>query len=141
MECNADYASDVTDRQWQIIERLLPKRSKVGRPPIDRREIVNAILYVVRTGCQWRMLPNDFPTWNTVYWNFWRWSRDGTWERIHDDSCGRKFAKRKTKNPHLPPQSLTASRFELLKAERKEALMPRKRSPDANDTLPSTRLV
>lgn len=98
MECNADYASDVTDRQWQIIERLLPKRSKVGRPPIDRREIVNAILYVVRTGRQWRMLPNDFPTWNTVYWNFWRWSRDGTWERIHD-ALREKIRKTEDKKP------------------------------------------
>ena len=84
MECSANYASDVTDRQWQIIEKMLPKPSNVGRPPTDRREIVNAILYVVRTGCQWRMIPKDFPNWNTVYGNFWRWSRDGVWEKIHD---------------------------------------------------------
>lgn len=84
MDCSQHYASDVSDRQWQIIEKMLPKPSKVGRPPTDRREIVNAILYVVRTGCQWRMIPKDFPNWNTVYGNFWRWSRDGVWEQIHD---------------------------------------------------------
>ena len=83
MDCSHHYASDVSDKQWQLIKNQLPKRSKVGRPGNDRREIVNAILYVVRTGCQWRMIPKEFPNWSTVYWNFWRWSRDGTWEKVH----------------------------------------------------------
>ena len=78
------YASDLTNRQWQVIRQLLPKASKRGRKPIDRRCNVNAILYVVRTGCQWRMLPNDFPNWNTVYGVFWRWRNSGVWEKVHD---------------------------------------------------------
>ena len=78
------YASDVTDRQWQLIRQLLPQRKRLGRRPIDRRRIINAILYVVRTGCQWRMLPKDFPKWSTVYGIFWKWRNEGVWQRIND---------------------------------------------------------
>ena len=84
MKCRTQYSSDLTDRQWQLIRRLLPPRSPRGRRPIDRRRIINAILYVVRTGCQWRLIPKDFPNWNTVYGIFWQWRNDGIWQRIHD---------------------------------------------------------
>jgi putative transposase len=79
-----DYPSDVTDMQWQIISKLLPPRKKRGRPPVDRREIINAIFYVNRTGCQWRALPHDFPKWKTVYTVFWRWRKEGLWQKIND---------------------------------------------------------
>lgn len=78
------YDSDVTDGQWRKIRSLLPQRCKTGRPPLNRRLVLNAILYVVRTGCQWRLLPNDFPNWKSVYTVFWRWRRDGVWKRVHD---------------------------------------------------------
>ncbi len=79
------YCTDLTGAQWQIIALMLPKRSRRGRPiTVSRREVINAIFYVVRTGCQWRMLPNDFPNWRTVYTIFWRWRREGLWQRIHD---------------------------------------------------------
>lgn len=84
MKTESKYSSDLTNRQWQLIRQLLPRRSRLGRRPIDRRRIINAILYVVRTGCQWRMLPKDFPNWSTVYGIFWRWRNSGTWQRIHD---------------------------------------------------------
>ena len=84
MKRERHYASDLTDRQWQVIRQLLPNRSRRGRRPICRRWVINAILYVARTGCQWRMLPADFPNWNTVYGIFWKWRNDGIWERIHD---------------------------------------------------------
>ena len=84
MKCRTQYSSDLTNRQWQLIGRLLPPRSRRGRRPIHRRQIISAILYVVRTGCQWRMLPKNFPNWSTVYGIFWRWRNDGTWQRIHD---------------------------------------------------------
>jgi putative transposase len=83
------YPSDLTDGQWQLIRPLLPKRAKRGRPPIDRREIIDAVLYLVRTGCQWRQLPLDFPRWKTVYTVFWRWRKSGLWRRIHDTLRGR----------------------------------------------------
>ena len=77
--------SDLTDAQWAILEPLLPAPKAGGRPArIARREVVNAILYVLRTGCQWRYLPPEFPNWNTVYWYFARWQEDGTWERVND---------------------------------------------------------
>jgi len=84
MKCRTQYPSDLTDRQWQLIRQLLPRRSRRGRRPINRRRIINAILYVVRTGCQWRMLPKEFPNWSTVYGVFWRWRNEGTWQKIHD---------------------------------------------------------
>lgn len=84
METEVKYPSDVTDRQWQLIRGLLPARSRRGRKPIHRRRIINAMLYVVRSGCQWRMLPGSFPNRSTVYGIFWRWRNDGTWQRIHD---------------------------------------------------------
>ena len=78
------YDTDLTDEQWQIIRRLLPRRAKTGRRPLDRRDVINAILYVVRTGCQWRMLPKDFPKWKSVYSVFWRWRQSGSWKQVHD---------------------------------------------------------
>jgi putative transposase len=79
-----NYPSDVTDEQWQIISKLLPPRKKRGRPPVDRREIINAIFYVNRTGCQWRALPHDFPKWKTVYTVFWRWRKEDLWQKINN---------------------------------------------------------
>lgn len=79
------YPSDLTDGQWQIIRRLLPAASRVGSPRlIDRRDVVDAILYVNRNGCIWRCLPHDFPYWKTVYNIFWMWRVEGIIDRIHD---------------------------------------------------------
>lgn len=83
------YPSDLTDGQWQVIRRLLPKHAKRGRKPVCRRSILNAILYVNRTGCQWRSLPHDFPKWKTVYTVFWRWRQARVWQRIHEALCRR----------------------------------------------------
>ncbi len=70
------YPSDLTDAQWAIIEPLLPPPRRGGRPEKHpRRAIVDAILYVVRTGCSWRQLPADFPPWQTVYWYFTAWEQ------------------------------------------------------------------
>ena len=65
----ARYPSDTSDEQWALIEPLLPAANTGGRPEKHpRRAVVDAILYVVRTGCAWRALPADFPPWQTVYW-------------------------------------------------------------------------
>lgn len=79
------YPSDLTDAQWKILEPLVPA-PKPGPQPAKhtRREIINAIFYVNRAGCQWRMLPHDFPKWQLVYSYFRRWKRDGTWQQIND---------------------------------------------------------
>jgi putative transposase len=77
------YASDTRAAEWRQIAPLLPPRRRLGRPPEwGLRVIVNAILYVSWTGCQWRALPRDFPPYSTVQGYFYRWRDDGTWERI-----------------------------------------------------------
>jgi len=92
------YPSDLTDGQWQVLLGLLPQQAKRGRRPICRRLILNAIMYVNRTGCQWRALPHDFPKWKTVYTIFWRWRRDGLWQRINEALC-RQVRKHGGKKP------------------------------------------
>src|SRR5918997_2222297 len=77
------YPSDLTDAQWALIEELLPEPSTDGRrEKHPRREIVNAVLYVVRSGCPWRYLPADLPPWQTVYWYFVRWEDAGVTEQL-----------------------------------------------------------
>ena len=79
------YDSDLTDEQWRLIEPLLPPPATAGRrEKHPRREIVNAIQYVVRTGCAWRLRPREFPPWQTVFWYFKRWRADGSLDRLHD---------------------------------------------------------
>ena len=82
------YPSDLTDRQWTLLEPLLPRAShhrRRGRPrKTELREIVNALFYQTREGCTWRALPHDFPAWKTIYNYFQRWGRDETWQRLLD---------------------------------------------------------
>ena len=78
------YPSDLTNEQWAIIEPLIPIH-KVGRPrEIDTREVLNAIFYLNRSGCQWDMLPHDLPAKSTVYDQFAQWKADGTWQKVLD---------------------------------------------------------
>jgi putative transposase len=80
-----NYPTDLTDEQWQILRGLLPKPSRRGAPQtVCRRAVINAILYVLRSGCGWRLMPHDLPKWKTVYGIFFKWRNDGTWRRIHD---------------------------------------------------------
>ena len=77
------YKSDVSDEQWAVIEPLLKCRGP-GRPmKLELRAVVNAILYVLRTGCQWAYLPHEYPNFNSVYYHFHKWSWDETWEAIN----------------------------------------------------------
>jgi putative transposase len=81
----AGYPSDVTDEQWAILAPLLVKQRKgPGRPmQLELRAVVNAILYVLRTGCQWAYLPHEYPNFNSVYYHYNKWCGLGTWERIN----------------------------------------------------------
>jgi putative transposase len=79
------YPTDLTDAQWALLVALLPAAKSGGRPrSADLREVVNAILYVLRNGITWRALPHDFPPWQTVYHYFRAWRQDGTWAAVHD---------------------------------------------------------
>src|SRR5256714_13656624 len=85
MKKNQRYPSDLTDRQWDCIKELIPAAKPGGRPrELDMRAVINAILYLVTTGCQWRMLPREYPAWQSVYTYFQQWRDDGTWQRLHD---------------------------------------------------------
>jgi putative transposase len=78
------YASDLTDAEWKLIARLLPKSRRVGRPrEVDLRVVLNAILYLLATGCQWRALPKDFPPFTTVQYYFYHWRDTQLWRRIN----------------------------------------------------------
>lgn len=79
------YDTDVTDAQWHLVESLLPLAKPGGRPrSVNLREVVNGILYVTRSGCQWRLVPHDLPPWGTVHYYYWRWRKEGVWQRVHD---------------------------------------------------------
>lgn len=78
------YDTDLSDAEWERIRPLLPGPCSHGRPmEVSRREIVNAILYVLRAGCAWRWLPHDLPCWTLVYGYFWTWRRSGLWARVN----------------------------------------------------------
>jgi len=78
------YPTDLTDRQWAILAPLIPAGKPGGRPlKHPRREIVDALLYVLRGGICWRALPHEYPPWQTVYDYFRIWREDGTWERVN----------------------------------------------------------
>lgn len=82
------YPSDLTDEQWAVLTEYCPflvqPHPKSGRPrrrPV--RQVLDAVLYVDKTGCQWRQLPHEYPPWKTVYTSFRRWRLNGTWKRVH----------------------------------------------------------
>lgn len=79
------YPSDLSDREWAQLTRLLPPAKTGGRPrTIDMRLVVNAIVYLTRNGCAWRSLPREYPPWKTVYGYFRYWRQCGLWQRMHD---------------------------------------------------------
>ena len=89
MDAGSRYDTDVSDAEWARHARAIPAPKPGGRPAqYARREIVNARLYVTRTGCRWRMLPKDLPPWRIVYWYFMQWKNDGTIERLHEPLRG-----------------------------------------------------
>ena len=93
------YPTDLSDAEWNVLEPYVPAPKPGGRPITHpRREILNAIFYIIRSGCGWRLLPRDLPPWKTVY-DYWRnWRLDGTWERIH--TALRERVRQKTgRNP------------------------------------------
>jgi putative transposase len=96
----ATYDTDLTNDQWHLIRRFLPAAKKRGRPRTALREVINAILYLVKSGVQWRLLPKNFPKWQTVYHHFRQWTRNGLLARLND----RLRAKvRKSVGKHAQP--------------------------------------
>ena len=80
------YLTDLSAEEWSLLQPFMPEEKVLGRKrSIDLREILNAIYYLLRTGCQWRMLPHDFPAWQTVYYYFSLWRKDGLWIKMNTD--------------------------------------------------------
>ncbi len=93
------YPSDMTDSQWQVIKKIIDNDRKRKH---EMREIVNAILYITKTGCQWRMLPKGYAPWQTVYYYFRKWKRDGLIEEVHDNLvCQIRLIKGKRPEPSV----------------------------------------
>jgi putative transposase len=120
------YPTDLTDSQWHLIKDWLPPPARTGRPRLNLREVLNAVLYLVKGGIQWRLLPKEFPKWQSVYHYFRRWRRDGTWRRLHDAlrAQARRAAKR-----HKHP---TAACLDSQSVQTTETAAPATRGNDAN---------
>jgi len=87
------YASELTDEEWSLIEPFLPKPKPLGRPrTTELRSVVNALLYMLATGCQWRMLPKEYPPYSTVQRFFYCWRAEGLWQQINHElvMCARE---------------------------------------------------
>jgi len=132
MPTQEPYPSNLTDSEWKQIEPLLPKPKLFGRPPRYRkRDILDAIFYVVRGGCAWRMLPHDLPPWRIVYYYFMVWRREGLWQNIHDTLRDRvRVRSGKKKLRALRSSTLRALKY--LTTEECAATMLARRSWDAS---------
>src|SRR5215218_8260863 len=89
MSARKSYPSALSELQWQNIHHLFPGGDRPARSPgrphtYDLKDIVDAVLYIARTGCQWRALPHAFPPWKAVSYYFYTWRADGTWEQVHN---------------------------------------------------------
>ncbi len=102
------YTTDLTNPEWAVLQPQIPPALPGGRPRTQNmREILNAIFYILRGGCSWRLLPHDFPPWQTVYDYFRRWCRTGTWEAIH--SAMREQVRLKDKREVTPSAGIIDS--------------------------------
>jgi putative transposase len=129
------YPSDLTDAQWAAIAPMIPDAAPGGRPrKADKREIVEAILYVLRAGCAWRLLPHDFPPWQTVYYYLRRWQREGVWARVHHTLV---MAAREREGRAASPSAAVIDSQTVRTADQKgdsEATTPESGSTDASAT-------
>src|SRR5262249_14333173 len=85
MKPRKPYPTDLSDKKWELIQPYVPEGKPGGRPEkYAKREILNSILYILRGGCAWRLLPHDFPPWQIVSHYFWLWRKDGPCQLMHD---------------------------------------------------------
>ena len=120
------YPTDLTDSQWHLIKDWLPPPARTGRPRLDLREVFNAVCYVLKGGIQWRLMPTDFPCWQSVYSHFRRWRKDGLWRRVHD---ALRAQARRAAGRHKHP---TAGCLDSQSARTTEVAAPETRGNDAN---------
>jgi len=131
------YPTDLTDEQWDLLAPLLPAEKSGGRPrTADLREVLNAIFYLLRTGCPWRHLPHDLPPWGTVWSYFRQWRDEGTLERLHDElrALTRQAAG---KEPQPRVGCLDSQSVRTAEKGGRAAMMLARRLKDANAILSS----
>ncbi len=131
------YPTDLKDREWAKIEHLVPQPKSGGRPAkYERREILNALFYMTKAGCTWRMLPHDLPPWEVVYMYFAQWRDEGVFERIND--ALRRQVRIEAGKDEEPSAAILDS--QSVKTAEKGGLVARlgtmlqRRSRDASDT-------
>ena len=125
----------MTDDEWSLLVELLPESNPKlrGRPTkYSRRDIVDGILYVIRSGAGWRMMPNDLPNWKTCYHYFRIWAKQGVWEKVHDQIRDLARLKAGKKKPRLL-RSLTAKAFAQLATPEFVVMMRVRRLQEEND--------
>lgn len=127
------YPSDLTDKQWALIAAEIPAAKPGGRPrKTDPREIVNAVFYVLRSGCSWRSLPHDFPKWQLVYVYFRQWEQDGVWQGLNDKL--REHVRQRAGRAAQPSAAIIDSQSVKTTPKGGHAAMtPARKSMDAND--------
>ncbi|HLZ10550.1 MAG TPA: transposase [Chloroflexota bacterium] len=143
MRRRKQYPTDLADTEYEVIGPLLPQakwKSPAGGRPFDydRREILNGIRYVLRSGCAWRLMPHDLPSWRICYHYFRQWRLDGTWKRIHDRLHG---DVRESMGRERQPSAAVIDSQSVKTTERgaRTVTMRAKRSMVASDTSWSTR--
>jgi transposase len=127
------YSTNLSNAEWQLLEPLLPPEKSGGRHrKYPMREVINAIQYIIRGGCAWRLMPHNLPHWRTVYEYFRGWKKDGTWRRIHDHL----HAELRTKmNRNVEPSASIIDSQSVKTTEKGgfTAMMGRRRSAAEND--------
>lgn len=139
ISCAVLYPTDLCDHEWRLIEPLLPRPSHTGRPRRwSVRLLLNAIFYQLKSGCPWRLLPREYPPWQSVYSCFRKWRDDGTWERLN--TCLREKLRRAVGRRATPSGAIMDS--QSVKTSEKggsAAMMVSRRSTVANVTCWLTR--
>ena len=128
------YPNDLTDDEWDLLKPLIPAPKRGGRPrTADKREVINAIIYVLKTGCQWDHLPHDFPPKGTVYHYYNNWRKDGTWQRMNQ---ALREALRQALGREATPSAaiIDSQSVKTTEKEAVEVMTPVRKSTGANGT-------